>query len=99
MGDAVGDLFLPYLWTVFLFILTCNLLGMMPFFGSPTASVWMTGGLALLSFLLFHAVPIKTIGFIPYVKTMWVPLDIPVVGQIITLTIFLIVLLGTFIKA
>jgi F-type H+-transporting ATPase subunit a len=36
------DTYLPFLWTMFLFILTCNLLGMIPTFGSPTAQVAMT---------------------------------------------------------
>ena len=38
---------MPFLWTMFLFILFCNLLGMIPFLGSPTASIWVTGALAL----------------------------------------------------
>ena len=33
-----ADRYVPYLWTVFLFVLFCNLLGMFPFLGSPTAS-------------------------------------------------------------
>ena len=33
-----ADKYVPFLWTLFLFILFCNLLGMIPFLGSPTAS-------------------------------------------------------------
>src|SRR5262245_16561384 len=40
-----ADKYVPFLWTVFLFILFCNLLGMIPFMGSPTASIWVTGAL------------------------------------------------------
>src|SRR5262245_57610446 len=32
------DKYTPFLWTLFLFVLFCNLLGMFPFLGSPTAS-------------------------------------------------------------
>src|SRR5262245_37145860 len=39
------DKFVPFLWTLFLFILVCNLLGMFPFLGSPTASISVTAGL------------------------------------------------------
>src|SRR5262245_36028301 len=37
LGHHSADAMVPYLWTVFLFILFCNLLGMFPFMGSPTA--------------------------------------------------------------
>src|SRR5262249_17121808 len=33
-----ADKFVPFLWTLFLFILFCNLLGLIPLLGSPTAS-------------------------------------------------------------
>src|SRR5256885_8765494 len=38
-----ADTYVPFLWTVFLFVLFCNLLGMFPFLGSPTASITVTG--------------------------------------------------------
>src|SRR5262249_41785786 len=37
-----ADEYVGYLWTIFLFVLTCNLLGMLPFMGSPTASFTVT---------------------------------------------------------
>ena len=37
-----ADRYVPFLWTIFLFVLTCNLLGMVPFMGSPTASFAVT---------------------------------------------------------
>ncbi|HEY7159244.1 MAG TPA: F0F1 ATP synthase subunit A, partial [Gemmataceae bacterium] len=37
LGERDADKYLPYLWTLFLFLLFCNLLGMFPFLGSPTA--------------------------------------------------------------
>ena len=42
--------FLPFLWTIFLFVLVMNLLGMVPFMGSPTASLAVTGTLAFICF-------------------------------------------------
>jgi F-type H+-transporting ATPase subunit a len=53
-----AERFLPFLWTMFLFILFCNLLGMVPVLGSPTASPWMTGGLALIAFTVIHGAAI-----------------------------------------
>ena len=43
LGEHDADRYVPYLWTLFLFLLFCNLLGMFPFMGSPTASIWVTG--------------------------------------------------------
>ncbi|MSR58570.1 MAG: ATP synthase F0 subunit A [Planctomycetaceae bacterium] len=42
-----ADRFLPFIWSVFFFILFNNLLGMIPFLGSPTGSIWVTGVLAV----------------------------------------------------
>jgi F-type H+-transporting ATPase subunit a len=98
LGAKEGDRLVPYLWTVFLFILVCNLLGMVPLLGSPTASIWMTGSLALCSFFLFHAIPIARLGFIPYLKSMWMHIDFPVLGPLVSVFIFVMELLGTVIK-
>jgi F-type H+-transporting ATPase subunit a len=62
LGDKDADRYVPYLWTLFLFILFCNLLGMIPFMGSPTANIWATGGLALISFIMLHGAAIVKMG-------------------------------------
>src|SRR6266511_956724 len=36
LGLSEADMYVPFLWTLFLFVLFCNLLGMFPFMGSPT---------------------------------------------------------------
>ncbi|MCS7161599.1 MAG: F0F1 ATP synthase subunit A [Gemmatales bacterium] len=59
IGEKDADRFVPYIWTVFLFILFCNLLGMVPFLGSPTGDLSVTGALALCSFLLIHGAAIR----------------------------------------
>ena len=46
-----GDSFVPMLWTLFFFVLGCNLLGMVPWAGSPTASFSVTLALAAVTFL------------------------------------------------
>lgn len=45
-----ADKFLPILWTMFFFILFCNLFGLVPWAGSPTASWAVTASLALVTF-------------------------------------------------
>jgi F-type H+-transporting ATPase subunit a len=58
IGEHDADRFVPFLWTAFLYILFCNLMGMFPFAGSPTASISMTAGLALCVFVIMHGAPI-----------------------------------------
>jgi F-type H+-transporting ATPase subunit a len=74
------DRFIPYLWTVFFFILTMNLMSMIPTeamirlitgkantFGGPmTANIWVTGAMALISFFVTHVAGIRRQGFLHY---------------------------------
>jgi F-type H+-transporting ATPase subunit a len=96
-----ADRYVPFLWTLFLFVLFCNLLGMFPFMGSPTANIYFTGGLALICFFVFHGAPIATMGPFQYLKSLWPKIDvgIPGLGLVIKLMIFVIELLGTVIKS
>jgi F-type H+-transporting ATPase subunit a len=99
---AIGhdaDKYVPYLWTVFVFILFCNLLGMFPFLGSPTASLAVTAGLALFSLVMFHGAAIVKEGPIRYVKSLWPHIDVPYVGVLFSTMIFTIEFMGTFIKS
>jgi len=76
IGEHEADIFLPYLWTTFLFVLFCNLLGMIPFLGSPTASIYMTGGLALCSFFMMHVPAMVKMGPIHYFVALWPHIEI-----------------------
>jgi F-type H+-transporting ATPase subunit a len=62
LGEDIADLYVPFLWTLFLFILVNNLLGMFPFLGSATASIWVTGALALIVFFAIHGSAIVAMG-------------------------------------
>jgi F-type H+-transporting ATPase subunit a len=98
--DAEVDRYVPYLWTVFLFILFCNLLGMIPLLGSPTAAPAVTATLAVFSFLLFHGAASMKMGFMGYMSSIWPKIDMPVaLGIWVKPMIFVIELLGTFIKS
>ena len=50
IGHHDADRFVPLLLTLFFFILGCNLLGMLPWLGTPTASFGATFGLACVTF-------------------------------------------------
>lgn len=68
MGHG-GDKYVPFLATMFLFILITNLLGMIPFLGSATASIAVTFALALISFTVIHVSGFRENGFLGYFKT------------------------------
>ena len=54
-----GKAFFPYIATIFLYILTCNLLGLIPGFFSPTANLNTTMSMAICTFFLTHIIGIK----------------------------------------
>jgi F-type H+-transporting ATPase subunit a len=47
-----SDRYLPYLLTAFFFILTCNLLGLVPFGATATSNIMVTAVLATFTFVL-----------------------------------------------
>lgn len=51
IGRKDADRFLPFLWTAFFFVLGCNLMGIIPFAGSPTGTLGATGALACMTLL------------------------------------------------
>lgn len=59
--------FTSYITTLALFILLCNLLGLVPGFESPTASYVVPLGVAILTFIYYHYHGIRANGF-SYVK-------------------------------
>ena len=73
-GDT--DRYMPLLWTMFFFILVCNLMGLVPFFGSPTASIFMTAGLAHFSLIAFHLGAVLKLGAWGYLKSLWPVIEI-----------------------
>jgi F-type H+-transporting ATPase subunit a len=100
IGEHEADHFVPFLWTMFLFILFCNLLGMFPFLGSPTASISVTAALAVCAFLAIHGSPIAKMGLVGYFKSYVPHLEIPFgMGYLLIPMIVVIEIIGHFIKA
>lgn len=100
IGDHDADKYVPFLWTVFLFILFCNLLGMIPFMGSPTASFAVTAVLALVTFFVIHISAIAKQGFGNYFAHHFPHIEAPFgLGPIISLMIGVIEMFGHLIKA
>jgi F-type H+-transporting ATPase subunit a len=69
IGEHDANKYLPFLSTLFLFIFLCNLFGMLPFMGSPTSHIYVTGVLAVVSFLFIHISGLQEHGAGGYLKT------------------------------
>ena len=76
MGES-GKLYLPYILTVFFFILFCNLLGLVPYSATPTANVTVTAALATISFCMIQYGGIREHGLGHHFHNL-VPPGIPV---------------------
>ncbi|MBI4051281.1 MAG: F0F1 ATP synthase subunit A [Elusimicrobia bacterium] len=76
LGHA-GRYYLGYFCTLFLFILTCNLLGLIPFGATATGNIAVTLALASTTFFLIHIAGIREQGFSHYLRSI-VPAGVPV---------------------
>lgn len=90
--------FLPVLWTLFFFILGCNLLGMIPWVGAPTGSFSVTLSLAAVTFLSGIVAGSFRMGLVGYWKNLVPHMDLPMWLQPLKVMIFAIEVLGLFIK-
>lgn len=94
-----GEGFVPYLLTVFFFILTLNLLGLVPYGATATGNISVTATLALLTFLTVEIAGIRANGW-GYLSTIFYwNNDLPVVMRpLMFLIISPVELLGKFTK-
>lgn len=63
-----GVKYLPYLLTTFFFILIMNLSGLVPYGSTATGNISVTGGLALIAFVMIQFAAIREQGFGYYLK-------------------------------
>ncbi len=88
------DRFIKFLWSVFFFILICNLLGMVPtdgllyllsgrrlkhLGGAATANIWITGSLAAMAFFMIHISGIRQQGLWHYIKNFIPHVPVPLI--------------------
>jgi F-type H+-transporting ATPase subunit a len=66
-----ADAYVPYILTLFFFILFMNLLGLVPWGGSATGNISVTMALALLSFILIEISGVRALGFKGYLGTIF----------------------------
>jgi F-type H+-transporting ATPase subunit a len=89
-----ADRFVPYLLSTFFFILTCNLLGLIPGMATATGNISVTAALALIAFVVIQAAGLREYGVIQHFKNL-VPHGLP---KIMVPLIFALELLSMLIK-
>ena len=77
IGGHGADRFLPFLWTIFFFILFNNLLGMIPGMASPTGNINVTAALALMTLATVVMAGVRELGFVGYWIGIVPHLDVP----------------------
>jgi F-type H+-transporting ATPase subunit a len=99
IGGHGADRFLPYLWTIFFFVLFNNLLGMIPGGASPTGNINVTGAMALLTLGTVITAGIREMGFVGYWVGIVPHLDVPgILKPFLWGLMFMIEVVGLFIK-
>jgi len=94
-----GDRFVPLLWTLFFFVLGCNLMGMVPWAGSPTASFSVTLALAGVTFATVVVAGMLKFGVLGFFGNQVPSMDLPLpLAIVLKPMIFAIEMLGLCIK-
>ena len=95
IGQHDADRFLPFLWTMFFFILFCNLLGMVPWAGSPTGSLSVTAALAVITFCAVVGTGMAKFGPVGFWRSLVPHMELPgVLGFLLMPMIFVIEVVG-----
>ena len=94
-----ADKYLPYVWSVFFYILICNLLGAIPFLGSPTGSISVTAVLAVVTFGHVVFFGSQKSGAVGFWKSLVPHMDLPgPLALVLIPGLWMIETLGLFIK-
>jgi F-type H+-transporting ATPase subunit a len=68
VGVHNGTKYAPFFATLFIFILFCNLIGLIPWFESPTMFPQVPAGFALATFFYYNYMGFREQGLWPYLK-------------------------------
>jgi len=82
VGRTDTGRFLPLILTFFFFILFCNLLGLVPWLGSPTASISVTAPLAGIAFLVGIGSGMRKYGPIRFWGGLCPPMELPILLKV-----------------
>lgn len=94
-----GRKFVPFIGTLFIFIITMNIMGMIPFLKSPTSSWSITLALSLCVFIYVQSAALKDLGFVGYFDhLLGKPRGILAVSVIIPLLMFFLHIISELVK-
>jgi F-type H+-transporting ATPase subunit a len=86
LGDAYEEHYFPLICALFIFLLLCNWIGIVPGLEEPTKDLNTTLGLGLMGFIIAHGTAIKVKGLKHYIKEYFEPMfflaPLNVVGEI-----------------
>jgi F-type H+-transporting ATPase subunit a len=99
IGSHDGDRFLPLIWNLFFFVLFCNLLGILPWAGSPTGALTVTVALAGVTFCTVVGAGIAKFGPLGFWRSLVPHMELPgVLGYLLVPMILVIEILGLAIR-
>ena len=98
IGEHDAHRFLPLLWTLFFFVLGCNLLGLVPWAGTATGAFGTTLALASVVMATTFGSGIAKFGFGGFWLNLVPSMDLPVLLKPIKLLILAIEVLGLLIR-
>ncbi len=99
IGSKDTNRFLPFLLTMFFFVLTLNLIGMVPMMGGATGSIAVTLAFALLTFVVVVGSGMKKMGVVGFLKAQVPHIDLPPVLAVVLIPgIWLIEMFGLLVK-
>jgi len=86
LGDAYEERYFPLICALFIFLLLCNWIGIVPGLEEPTKDLNTTLGLGIMGFIIAHGTAIKVKGLKHYIKEYFQPMfflaPLNVVGEI-----------------
>ncbi len=98
IGDHDADRFVPILWTLFFFILSCNLAGLIPYLGTPTSSWDVTLAMAVITFGTVLVGGMMQLGFVGFWKNQIPHMDLPIWLAPLKVAIWVVEVVGLLIK-
>ena len=90
VGIEHPEKYLNFFATLFLFILPMNLIGIIPGFESPTMTVYVAAGLAVCTWVYYHAMGVRELGVWKYLAQFlgpvwwlaWLMIPIEILGHL-----------------
>jgi F-type H+-transporting ATPase subunit a len=86
LGDAYEERYFPLICALFIFLLLCNWVGIVPGLEEPTKDLNTTLGLGVMGFIIAHGTAIKVKGLKEYIKEYFEPMfflmPLNVVGEV-----------------